>query len=234
MKKNFKFYALIWAILLAAFNVVVFLVRPVIPEFVIEYDARFWIVWTFILAAFIGNLACAYFALKTENIKKMFYNLSLITASRSALIAMFIVGSVLMLIPSCPAWIAAVVCVLIFAFNAVSIAKSKWAADTVNEVDEKVNAKTFFIRSFAVDAESLISKAKSEEAKAACKKVYEAARYSDPMSNAALAGVESRITLKFDELSQAVARDDGAAVESASAELLMLLDERSKKCRLMK
>ena len=52
MKKNFKFYALIWAILLALFNLVVFLVRPIIPGFVIVYDARFWIAFVFIVAAF--------------------------------------------------------------------------------------------------------------------------------------------------------------------------------------
>ena len=71
MKKNFKFYTLIWAILLAVWCAVVFLVRPIIPSYVINYDARFWIAFVFIVAAFIGNLVCAYFAFKTENLKKM-------------------------------------------------------------------------------------------------------------------------------------------------------------------
>ena len=31
MKKNFKSYAIIWAVLFAVFNIVVFLARPVIP-----------------------------------------------------------------------------------------------------------------------------------------------------------------------------------------------------------
>lgn len=64
MKKNFKFFALIWAILLAVFNLVVFLIRPVLPGYEINYDARFWIAWGFIIAAFIGNLVCAYIAFK--------------------------------------------------------------------------------------------------------------------------------------------------------------------------
>ena len=81
MKKNFKSYALIWAIMLAAFNAVVFLVRPVIPGYSVNYDARFWIAWGFILAAFAGNLVCAYFAFKAQNLKKLFYNLPLITVS---------------------------------------------------------------------------------------------------------------------------------------------------------
>ena len=78
MKKNVKYYVLIWLILLAVFNLVVFLVRPIIPGYVIEYDGRFWIAWAFIIAAFIGNLICAYIAFKAENLQKMFYNFPLI------------------------------------------------------------------------------------------------------------------------------------------------------------
>ena len=141
MKKNFKFYALIWAIFFAAFNAVVFLVRPVIPGYE-KYDATFWVALAFIVAAFIGNLVCAYFAFKAENRGKMFLNLPLITVSRSALIAMLIVGSGLMLIPNCPAWIAAIVCIVVLAFNAIAVIKAVWAADTVNKVDEKVKAQT--------------------------------------------------------------------------------------------
>lgn len=34
MKKNFKFYFSLWSILLAVFNVVVFILRPVIPGYI--------------------------------------------------------------------------------------------------------------------------------------------------------------------------------------------------------
>lgn len=59
MKKNFKSYAIIWAVLLAVFNIVVFLARPVIPGYVVSYDVRFWIAWVFIIASFAANLLCA-------------------------------------------------------------------------------------------------------------------------------------------------------------------------------
>lgn len=96
MKRNFKSYALIWAIMLAAFNAVVFLVRPVIPGYAVNYDARFWIAWGFILAAFAGNLICAYFAFKAQSLKKLFYNLPLITVSCAGLIVMLVLGGALM------------------------------------------------------------------------------------------------------------------------------------------
>ena len=83
MKKNFIFYALIWAVLLAVWCAVVFLVRPIIPGYVIEYDARFWSAFVFILATFIGNIACAYLAFKAENARKMFLKKLLIAPMMS-------------------------------------------------------------------------------------------------------------------------------------------------------
>lgn len=63
--------------------------------------------------------------------------------------------------------------------------------------------------------------------------MFEAVRYSDPMSNDALAGVESQITLKFNELSEAVS---GGAdnVKNIADELVILIGDRNKKCKLLK
>lgn len=234
MKKNFKFYALIWVIMLAAFNAVVFLVRPIIPGYVINYDARFWIAWGFILAAFIGNLVCAYFAFKAENLKKMFYNLPLITVSWSALIAMLVIGCILMLIPNCPAWIASIVCILVLAGNAIAVIKVLWAADTVNKVDEKVKTQTSFIKNLTVDAEGLLARAKSDAVKSECNKVYEAVRYSVPMSNDALNVIEEKITVKMDELGTAVVSDDAMKVKEISDEIVVLVGDRNKRCKVLK
>lgn len=234
MKKNFKFYALIWAILLAVWCAVVFLVRPIIPGFVINYDTRFWIAFVFIALAFVGNLACAYFAFKAENLKKMFLNLPLITVSRAGLIAMLVVGSGLMLIPDFPAWIAAIVCIVVLAFNAIAVIKAGWAADAVNKVDEKVNAQTAFIKNLTVGTEGLLARAQSDAVKAECKKVYEAVRYSDPMTNDALSVIEAKITVKVDELASAVGADDVEKAKEIADEIVVLVGDRNKKCKAMK
>ena len=211
MKKNFKIYSLLWTILLVLFAVVVFLARPVIPGYEINYDARFWITLSLIFVAFIGNLACAYLTFKAENPKKLFYNLPLLTVSRSALIIMTVAGSVLMLIPDCPAWIAAAVCIFILAVNSFAVIKARWAANTVDQVDEKVKAQTVFIKNMTVEADSLIARAKNEETKSACQKVYEAFRYSDPMSTPALAEMDAQIKTAFDCFKTAVLSDADTA-----------------------
>lgn len=228
MKRNFRSYALIWAIMLAAFNAVVFLVRPVIPGYAVNYDARFWIAWGFILAAFIGNLVCAYFAFKAQNLKKLFYNLPLITVSYAGLIVMLVLGGALMLIPGCPAWIAAVVCLI----AAAAVVRADWAGKAAGAVEEKVKAQTQLIKLLTVNAETLLAKAKTPDEKAAAKKVYEALRYSDPVSSEALSAIEAELTEKFKAFENAVNAGQGAA--DAAQSLLETLEERNGKCKAMK
>ena len=233
MKKNFKFYIIIWAILLVLYNLTVFLVRPVMPGYIINYDARFWISWGVIIATFIGQLFCAKAAFDSKNNEKLFLNIPLITQSYTALVVATIAGSALMLIPDCPAWIAAIVCAAVFGFGAISVIKAKAAADIVSDTDDKIKTQTLFIKSLTVDAEGLISCAKSEAVKAECKKVYEAIRYSDPMSSDALTGIESQITLKFNEFSNAVTSGTDN-IETLANEVVILVGDRNKKCILLK
>lgn len=233
MKKNFKFYIIIWAILLVLYNLTVFLVRPVMPGYIINYDARFWISWGVIIATFIGQLFCAKVAFDSKNNEKLFLNIPLITQSYTALVVATIAGSALMLIPDCPAWIAAIVCAAVFGFGAISVIKAKAAADIVSDTDDKIKTQTLFIKSLTVDAEGLISRAKSEAVKAECKKVYEAIRYSDPMSSDALTGIESQITLKFNEFSNAVTSGTDN-IETFANEVVILVGDRNKKCILLK
>ena len=232
MKKNFKSYALIWAIFLVAFNVIVFLVRPIIPGYEIHYDLRFWIAWLFVMAAFVGNLLCANKAFQAENLEKLFYKVPLISVSYRGLIGMLVLGGALMLIPNCPAWIAAIVCVAIAAFTAVAVVKADWAAETVTETHEMVAQQTQFIKLLTVDAETLLGRAKTPDAKIATKKVYEALRYSDPMSNAALSEIEEQVVQAFSAFSAAV--NDGKDGTTEAETLLACLTERNGMCKAAK
>ncbi len=234
MIKNFKFYALIWGILLVAWCCIVFLVRPIIPGFVINYDKRFWISFVFIVATFVGNLICTYFAFKAENSSKMFLNLSLITVSWSALVTMLVVGVVLMLIPNCRAWTTAIICIVIFAFNAIAVVKAVWALDVVNNIDEKVKVKTSFVKNTVAKAENLVVRAKNDEIRSECKKVYEAIRYSDPMSDETFSVVEAKITVKMDELLSAVNADDISKAKEIANEIIILVSERNTACKCLK
>lgn len=232
MNKRIKYYALIWAILLAVFNVICF-ITPGEAAGMSKFGGAFWVGYIFITIAFIGQLVCAYIALKTDDKTKLFYNIPIIRVSYTGLILTLIFGALCMAISNLPNWVGIIVCLLILAFSAIAVIKAKSASDVVEKIDEKVKAQTLFVKSLTVDAESLLARAATPEAKDACKKVYEAVRYSDPMSNDALAGVESQITLKFNEFSNAVT---GGAdnIGNIADELVILIGDRNKKCKLLK
>ena len=233
MKKAFGTYALIWAILLAVFNVICF-VTPNEMGGLTKIDSTFWVAYAFITAAFIGQLVCAYIAFKAQNLKKMFYNLPLIPVSYTGLIVMLIFGAAAMAIPGLPSWVGAIVCVLILAFTAIAVIKAGAAGTAVEAIDEKVAVKTAFIKNLTVDAEGILARAKSDAVKTECKKGYEAVRYSEPMSNEGLSVIEAKITVKMDELSVAVNADDVAKAKEVADEMIILVGDRNKKCKALK
>ena len=232
MKKVFKFYSIIWAVLLALFNVISFV--SVGWAEIPKYTPSFWVGYTFITLSFIGQIVCAYFALKDNDIKKTFYNVSLISTSYTGLILSFVFGGLCMIISPLPYWVGIILCAIILAFNIIAVVKATAAIDIVGGIDKKVKEDTFFIKSLTVDAESLMSRANSENIKAECKKVYEAVRYSDPMSNNALASIEGDIAIKFPRFSEAVISEDLETVVMLADEIIVLLGDRNKKCMLLK
>ena len=226
MKKAFKFYAMIWAICFALFNVLIF----VVPH---TLDIVFWIGYIFITLTFIGQLACAHVAFKAENLKKLFYNIPLISISYIGLIVMLVVGGLTMAIPNLPNWIGIIVCLLALGFTAISVIKAAAAAEIVSAVDDKIATETAFIKTITVDAQNLMNRANAPMLKEQCKKVYEALRYSDPMSNVALADVEQRIKEEFGALTDAVIADDLDATEISVKEMKALIAERNSKCKML-
>lgn len=233
MKKYFKYYAISWAIALVVFNVITFAVTAETIGFG-AVTASFWIGYAFITIAFIGNLVCSLFFFKEENKGKVFLNLPIITISYSALCVSLIVGAVAMAVPAIPYWVGIIVDVLVLAFYAIAILKASAAANIVSDIDKKIKTQTFFIKSLTVDAETLMARAKNDEIKAEVKKVYEAIRYSDPMSNEALASIETKIQNEFNSFDNAVISDDIDLVKSIAEELINLINERNNKVRVLK
>lgn len=233
MKKGFTSYAICWAILLTLFNLLCF-VTPAEWYGFNKFGGSFWAGYAVITLAFLGQLACAYKAFRAENEKKFFYNLPLITVSYTGLILTLMLGGLCMAIPDVPNWLGTIVGAVVLAFTALAVIKASAAADIVESVDKKVAEKTAFLRMATADAEVILASAKSAEVKAECKKVYEALRYSDPMSNEALSVTETKITAKLDELKAAAAADDAEKIRDVSGELILLIKERNAKCKALK
>ena len=233
VKKTFGFFAIIWVLVLALFNLLVF-VTPNEAGGMTKFGGAFWVGYIFITVAFIGQLVCAFFAFKPSDKQKVFYNISLIPISYTSLIVILIAGTACMVIPDMPNWLGIIICFLALAFSAIVVLKATLAISVVTEIDQRVKNKTFFMKSLTADAEHLKNTAKTAELKALSKKVYEAVRYADPMSNAVLVEVEVKIQNGFSDFENAVIAEDYELASSTADELLSLIDIRNKKCKLLK
>lgn len=233
MKKTFKFYAIIWVICLALFNVISFVTPDEIAG-ISKFSGSFWIGYIFITFSFIGQLICAYIALKAKNLKKLFYNIPLISISYIGLMIMLFVGGFTMAIPGFPNWIGIIVCLLILGFTAISVINASLTSELVSDIDEKITINTTLIKNLTADAQNLINRANAPMLKKQCKKVYEALRYSDPISSAELEDIEQRIKEEFDALTDAVIGDDLVGIESSVKEITTLIAERNTKCKSLK
>ena len=233
MKKKFGFYFAAWAILLAVFNLLCFITPNTLAGYE-KFGGAFWAGYVCITLAFVGQLICALFALREDDKQKLFYNIPIIRISYVGLILTLVFGGLCMAIPNLPNWLGIIICVLILAFTAIAVVKACAAAKIVEAADDKVKAQTAFIQNLTVEAEGLVARAKSEPVKAECKKVYEAVRYSDPMSDEALSVIEAKITVKVDELASAVGADDAEKAKEIADEIVILIGDRNKKCKVLK
>lgn len=233
MKKMFKFYLVAWAIMFVLFNIAVIALPKEFTILGVTYEkfgGASWVTLIVLELCFLLHLALTAVALRQKRLSGTFYRLPLIRLSYGCVIVTTIVAVVAML-AFLPSWIPLALALLILAAYAFAILKAVVAAELVESVDEKTRAKTSFIRNLTVDADSLLARAKSEPVKAACKKVFEALRYSDPVSAYGLVDVEERIKAEFDALTDAVIADDPKAVSASADELLTLIAERNKKSK---
>lgn len=232
MKKMFKSYLAIWAVLLVLFNVIAFVSVGWAGQE--KYTSSFWIGYVSITIAFLGQLACTNYALKNDAPDRSFFNLSLFSVGRMGLTLTFVFGGLCMLISTMPYWAGTILCAATLAFNAIAVIKTAAAGDMVIDTEEKLSQSTTFIRSLTVDAENLLSAAKDEKAKSSVKKLYEAARYSDPVSNTALASLEDEIDQKLSSLTETVNKNETEQTVRIANEITDLLAERNRKCKMFK
>lgn len=233
MKSKFKYFLIIWALIVIAFNVVVFVVPRTIAG-IDRFTGSFWVGYAFIMVMLVAQLGIGWFTFKEENLTKLFHSISLIRISFAGMITMGIVGMICMLIPILPVWLGIIICLLVLIFNVIALVSAHAAVSTVEEIDKKIKGKTFFIKSLTVDVEMLKEKATIPEIANELKPLYDAVRYSDPMSDDALSSIESQITLLMSELSDAVEKADIDVVKKNVKNITLLLSERNKKCKLLK
>lgn len=127
-----------------------------------------------------------------------------------------------------PAWSAIVTCVLIAGLFALFALGTLSGRNHIDRVQENIQEKVFYLRALQSDVEVLALRQADPALRASLDHIAQLLRYSDPMSHVSLAPLEDDIRAKIGLLADAP--DIGKAID----EIVLLLDERNRKCRILK
>lgn len=222
MKKNSTKGYLILGILFALVSVIAFAVPA-------ERSTAFWIAYAFTAVAFAAQILIWKTALgKDEALKSKFFGYPILHIGIVYLIVQLVAFAVFLFVPTAPVWIAVVVCVLIVGLSSVCMISADTGRNEIKRVEVKVQKKVFYIRSLQVDIELLANKETDAEIKVALTQLAEKIRFSNPMSHEQLAELESKISTKAAEL------EITSSKLEIITELNSLLNERNKKCKILK
>lgn len=222
MKRNSAKGYVILGILFALVSIIAFAVPT-------AKTATFWIAYVFTAAAFAVQIGIWKSALgKEENLKSKFLGFPVVHIGVVYAVIQVIAFAVFMFVPTLPAWSAIVVCSAIAGVSAVCMISADAGRNEIERVEAKVQKKVFYIRERQADIELLADNESDAAVKTALTQLAEKIRFSDPMSNEQLADLENKISTKVAEL-----KTVSNKVEIIT-ELNSLLDERNKKCKILK
>ena len=222
MKKNTPFAHIILGIVFILFNIVAF----VVPT---DKTATFWITYAFSAVAFVIQPFVWKIAFgKGTELKIKFLGITLIHVGLVYIAIQLVAFVMFMAFPNIPSWIAVIVNALIVGVSLICLISIEVGTKEINKVEEKVKQKVFYIKELQVDVEMTAQRETDTETKKALEALAEKIRFSDPMSSEQLFDLENKIKEKVEGL-----KTSGDKI-SLSKDVELLLEERNRKCKLLK
>lgn len=222
MKKFFNQYLISWIVMFVSFNLAAF-IYPSSSTFhevlgINKYDSSFWIGYVTIIIAFIGQFLCTYKVFKDNSIDKLFYKLPVLDYSYGCLVATTIVGLLTMAIKAIPDWVGVILCAVVLGVSLIVLSKARASGDIAYKIREKVERHISVMKDLTAEVERLLSAATTDEHKRDLKALYEAFKYSDPMSTEKTADIEVRITRELKDLGKDYSKDKISKIISLMAD----------------
>lgn len=225
MKKDTIRAIVVAAITLIIYNLVAFMIPFV-------HTAAFWISYGFTLAAFAVVCASIYIAfVKNPDAKSRFYGFPIARIGVLYGIAQMIVSLIVMALAKwTPWWIPVLVYAIGMGVTIIGLISAEAIVDEIQTQDVKLKDNTAMMRTL----QSKISQIASQTDNAAIKALAEEFRYSDPVSNDAIADAEADLAAAVDQLQAAFVDGDNEAMAQLCRKATALLAERNRLCKLNK
>ena len=225
MKKGTIRAIIVAAILLIAYNLVVLAVP-------FEKNATYWVSYGFTMASFLVVADSIYIAfIKNPDARSRFYGFPIARIGVVYGIAQLVVSLAVMAFAVWVPWWAALTAYAIgLAVSVIGLIAAEVVVDEITDQDSKLKVKVSVMRAL----QSKVSQLAGQSEDAAIRALADEFRYSDPMSNEAIADAEADLAAAVDELQAAIVDGDKESVTILCRKVSVLLAERNRLCKLNK
>jgi len=221
-KKTVGLSFAVFGIVFAIYNLIVFLfLKPETPVF--------WMSYGFMVLAFALQILGMYLAFKEFSVQAIFFGIPLAQFTLYYFFAELFMSFVFMLFQNITWKIPLVLQVILLAVYAIVAIVSVFVRDASVAAKDKVQSSASVMRLNVVDIEMLRDVAEDPELKNQLRRLAEAVRYSDPMTNDMIADVDARIRQETMALQTYCEDKDVDAAKESCAKLQRLYVERNKK-----
>lgn len=221
-KKSIGMSLAIWAIVFVVYNLLIFL-------FLKPQTAVFWLSYGFMVLAFGLQILGMYLSFKDFSVQAVFFGIPLAQFTLFYFCAEFFMSLVFMIFQFITWKIPVFLQILLLAVYAVVAIVSVATRDAAVAAKDKVQKSAAVMRNNTVDIEMLQDEAKDPELKNQLRRLAEAVRYSDPMTNDIVADVDARIRQETFALQTYCQDGDVNQAKDSCAKLQRLYVERNKK-----
>jgi len=229
MKKNTVRWWIALVVLLVLYNIIVF----AIP---FQRTPNFFISYLFTLVAISAQvyvIRASFY--RGAGIKSKFYGFPLARIGGFYLVAQLVLGLIFIALGTViPARVPLVLFTLLLGISLIGFISADAIRDEIDRQDMKLQKDVSCIRALQSKATAIIGQTQDLELLQEAQQFSEALRYSDPVSNEVVRGIEGELTVCVDEVQKAIADGDCDGASILLKQAATLLSERNRLCKLNK
>lgn len=231
MSKKLKQFMAMGAIIFAMYNIIVFAVFGFA-----DHEPTFWISYVFMLIAFcVAALSAVQLGQSGMALRDWLFGYPIVRHCVIYVVVELILSMLFMGFENAMKWVFPFVMqTLLLGAYGILLISCFISKTAITEVHNKVEQKTRYISLLQVDAQMLCAKCNDDELKNKCQKLAEAIRYSDPVSNEALAALEAQLGNTIKACSDAITAGNIGLANELCDQAILQLQERNLKCKALK
>lgn len=225
MNKKIFLWILLDLLFLLVFNIIFFVAGGT------DHTASVWISYGFIHFAYLIILVTPFLIRKSSS--AAVFGFSLYSISSTYFLLEFILGLIFIFMKSESYKTSLIVQVIIAGFYAVLLLSHLIANEHTADSVERHEEEVAYIKTASSRVKALIGKTNDRKANKKIEKAYDTLHSSPTKTVATVRSIESNIINKVAELEGAVSNQDTATIITISEEIIVLIEERNRKIRLL-